>query len=202
MTHTIRGLLAGRIAKFADLTVIDAQSGDSLPQEVADLIRARKLMPAITRADAGEGPFGKKAPIVGAGDMSMTYAVCPPGTGPSLHAHRRTYETFTVMQGIFEFSVGDKGDGEKAVLQPFDTISVPPGHHRAFRNISGEDGVLQVVITGGIHDQNDIYFPAETAAEIRRKDPKYLEYFKKIGLQFEDDETSEPSVTSLQPGKK
>jgi mannose-6-phosphate isomerase-like protein (cupin superfamily) len=180
-THSF---LANRIAKYAELTILDTQSGHGMPLDVADIIWSRKLMPAIARADAGGGPFGKKAPIIGAGDISMTFAACPPGTGPSLHAHRKTYETFTVMQGSFEFSVGDKGE-EKVVLQLFDVISVPPGHHRAFKNISHEEGILQVVITGGIHDQDDIYFPAETARELESKDPKYLEYVKKIGLQFE-----------------
>lgn len=178
--------LVGRIARFDHLEVVASQAGHGLPQDVADLIWARKLLPVVTRADAAGGPFGAKAPIVGAGDMSITYAVTPPGTGPTLHAHRKTFETFTVMRGRFEFSVGDEGE-EKVVLEPLDVVSVPPGVHRAFKNVSDEEGVLQVIITGGVHDQDDVFFPATTAARIADKDPKYLDYFKSIGLHFEND---------------
>ena len=184
--HPSADTLVGRIARFDKLKVVAAQAGHSLPQDVADLIWARKLLPVITRSDAAEGPFGTQAPIVGAGDMSITYAVAPPGTGPTLHAHRKTFETFTVMRGRFEFSVGDEGE-EKVVLEPLDAVSVPPGVHRAFRNVSDEEGVLQVIITGGAHDQKDVYFPSATAARIAEKDPKYLTYFKSIGLYFETD---------------
>lgn len=184
--HPSADTLVGRIARFDQLEVVAAQAGHSLPQDVADLIWARKLLPVITRSDAAEGPFGTQAPIVGAGDMSITYAVAPPGTGPTLHAHRKTFETFTVMRGRFEFSVGDEGE-EKVVLEPLDAVSVPPGVHRAFRNVSDEEGVLQVIITGGAHDQKDVYFPTATAARIAEKDPKHLTYFKSIGLYFETD---------------
>lgn len=180
--------LAGRIARFAQLRLVASQASHDLPQDVADLIWSRQLLPVIARVDAVDGPFGTEAPIVGAGDMSMTYAVCPPNTGPTLHAHRRTFETFTVMRGRFEFSAGDQGE-EKVVLEPLDVVSVPPGVHRAFRNISEESGILQVIVTGGVHDQDDIYFPAATAAQIAAKNPKYVDYFKKIGLHFEGEES-------------
>lgn len=180
-------VLEGRIARFTQLEVIASQQEHDLPQDVADLIWSRELLPVIARADAAPGPFGTTAPIIGAGDVSITYAACPPDTGPTLHAHRKTIETFTVMRGRFEFSAGDEG-AEKVTLEPLDVVSVLPGVHRAFKNISDEDGVLQVLITGGVHDQNDIYFPAATAARIAEKSPKYLAYFKNAGLFFEGDE--------------
>ena len=34
--------------------------------------------------------------------MPMTLAVCPPGQGPGLHNHVKTYETFTVLKTRFE----------------------------------------------------------------------------------------------------
>lgn len=175
--------IADRIARFDDLAEIESQKGHDIPQAVADLIWSRKLLPVVTRADAVAGPFGTRAPIRGAGDMSITYAACPPGTGPSLHAHRRTFETFTVLRGRFEFSIGDDGQ-DKVTLAPFDVISVPPGLSRAFRNVSDEDGLLQVIITGGVHDQNDIVFPARTAHDIAAHGEQHLAYFKSLGLQF------------------
>lgn len=179
--------LADRVSRFAELDVIDAQRGIPLPQHVADLIYSRKLMPVVTRDDNVPNPLGNQAPIRGAGDIAITYAVCPPGTGPTFHSHRKTYETFTVMQGRFEFQAYD-AVGETPttfVLDRFDTLSVPPGVYRGFRCVSDEEGMLQVIITGGAHDASDIYFPAATARRIAAEDPAHLEYFKAKGLFFE-----------------
>lgn len=114
-----------RVARFTQLNVLNSQKGHDIPQQVADLIWSRKLLPVLAREEVEPSPFGNIAPILGAGDLSITYAVCPAGTGPSLHAHRQTWETFTVLKGRFEFSVGSTGQ-EKVVLEPFDTFSVPP----------------------------------------------------------------------------
>ncbi len=173
-----------RAARFSELDVIEAQKGD-MPVEVRDIIYSRKLMPVITLAesDTGGTPFGRSAPILGAGGMTMTYAVCPPGTGPSLHRHLQTFETFTVMQGRFEFSWGEDG-ANTIVLGEFDVISIPPGISRAFRNVSDAEGILQVIITGGVHDMDDIEFPASTARQIERHGKRYLEEFEARGLRF------------------
>ncbi len=176
--------ISSRIARFRSLDVVETQKGHGLPQPVADLIWSRRLLPVLTRADEAKSPFGTKAPIKGAGDMSITFAACPPGTGPSLHSHRRTYETFTVMCGRFEFALGDTGE-QRVTLDPFDTISVPPGICRAFKNISDVEGILQVIITGGVHDVDDIVFPEKTAQEITAYGADYLNHFKAQGLSFE-----------------
>ncbi|MFV3077594.1 cupin domain-containing protein [Niveispirillum fermenti] len=176
--------LGSRIARLGQLTEIEPQRGHDLPQHVADLIWSRRLLPVVTRADEAPSPFGTRAPIKGAGDMSITYAVCPAGTGPSLHTHRRTFETFTVLKGRFQFTLGDDGEGT-AVLDPFDVISVPPGVARAFRNVSAGEGLLQVIITGGRHDVDDITFPARTAREIAGHGEEYLAYFQSKGLHFD-----------------
>lgn len=186
MKHETSQSLDGRTARFDELTTLDVQKQHNLPQDVADLIWSRKLMPVVTRADTSAGPFGSKAPITGAGDMSITYAVCPAGTGPSLHAHKATFETFTVLRSRFRFFVGPDG-AETMDLNPLDTVSVPPGLMRAFRNIGDEEGVLQVIITGGIHDVDDVYFPASTAREIADCGQEHLAQLKKSGMHFEDD---------------
>lgn len=174
-----------RIARYSQLQVMPAQEGHDLPQHVADLIWSRKLLPVIALDGDATTPFGSRAPILGAAGMTITYAVCPAGTGPTLHRHHKTYETFTVMQGRFEFSWGEGGE-HTAELGLFDAISVPPEINRAFRNIGQSEGVLQVIITGGVHDMNDIAFPKATAAEIAKAGPEYLDYFKRYGLQFGD----------------
>ena len=175
--------MAERVARFEELTPMAAQNNERIPLEAADLIWSRKLMPVITYGEGVEGPFGKIAPITGAAGMTMTIATCPPGTGPGLHSHHKTFETFTVLQGRFEFFWGDEGQ-DSVVLDRFDTISVPPGVCRAFVNVSEEEGILQVVITGGVHDVNDIAFPPKIAEQIKSIHPPALEEFKKIGLTF------------------
>lgn len=173
-----------RVARFDELSPMEAQKHNPVPQDVADLIWSRKLMPVISLKE-GETPFGRAAPIEGAAGITLTYAVCPPGTGPSLHRHFATFETFTVMKGRFAFRLGEHG--ERCVeLGPFDVISVEPGAYRAFRNVSEEEGVVQVIISGGVHDMNDIDFPKATADEIRARGEQYLDYFKKTGLKFPD----------------
>ena len=74
--------------------------------------------------------------------------------------------------------------GETAILDLYDTVSVPPKVCRAFRNISDEDGILQVVITGGVHDMSDIDFAPAAAHEIEAIGPGILDEIKKTGLTF------------------
>lgn len=98
----------GRIARFDELEVLETQRQADIPQDVMDLIYSRKLMPVITLGDDPNSPFENLAPITGAAGITITYAVCPPSTGPSLHSHHRTYETFTIVKDRFEFLWGMK----------------------------------------------------------------------------------------------
>jgi len=170
------------IARFQDLEPIPAMKNDKVPLEARDLIFARRLLPVIS-AKGGEGPFGP-APIVGADGYTMTIAACPPNQGPGLHAHHKTYEIFTCLKGAFKIQWGDDGQHE-TILNQFDTISVPPGVNRCFTNISDEEGYLQVLITGGIHDLNDIAFPPSVAEKLDQTGPGVLDEMKKVGLRFD-----------------
>ena len=127
-------------------------------------------------------PFGQ-APIRDQ-DFSITWAVCPPGTGPGLHAHHKTTETFTCFKGRFEFRWGDAGE-DSIELGPLDTFAVPPGVCRSFRNISDEEGILQVLITGGVHDMQDIAFPPQVATELDSVQPGLSDFFSSTGLSFD-----------------
>ena len=176
--------MEARLARFKDLSPMASQRNPKIPQKAADMIWARKLMPVITYGEDVPSPFGSAAPISGAGGMSITVAACPPGTGPGLHAHHKTYETFTVLRGRFEVTWGDAGE-HGVVLDQFDTISVPPGVCRAFTNVSDGEGVLQVIITGGVHDMEDIAFPPAVAEQLDRTGPGVLDEFKKTGLTFD-----------------
>ena len=169
-----------RISRFRDLKPLPIQRPD-IPEKARDVVYARKLLSVIGLEE--KTPINAEAPITGAAGMTMTLAVCPPGQGPGLHSHRRTYETFTVMKGRFEVRWNDDGS-ERAVLELYDTISLPPSVCRAFRNIGDAEGILQVIITGGVHDMTDIDFSAEAKNEIEAVRPGLAAEFEQVGFTF------------------
>jgi quercetin dioxygenase-like cupin family protein len=176
--------MSRRVARFRDLKPLPAQTNRDIPQAAADQIYARKLYSVIGLEGGAATPINAGAPILGAGGMTMVIASCPPGQGPSLHAHRKTYETFTVLKGRFELSWNDRGENT-LVLETFDTISVPPEVARAFRNVGDEEGLLQVIITGGVHDMEDIAFAPAVAEKIAAIKPEALAAFEKAGMKFD-----------------
>jgi len=171
-----------RIARFRSLKPLPIQN-PSIPEKARDVIYSRKLLSVIGLEQNAQTPINAEAPIRGAAGMTMTLAVCPPGQGPGLHSHRQTYETFTVMKGRFEVSWNDDGSG-RAVLDLYDTVSFPPGVCRAFRNIGDDEGILQVIITGGVHDMTDIAFSERAKQEIEAVRPGLAAEFEKAGFTF------------------
>lgn len=169
-----------RIARFASLQPLPIQNA-SIPVAARDVVYSRKLLSVIGLETST--PINAAAPIIGAAGMTMTLAVCPPGQGPGLHSHRQTYETFTVMKGRFEVRWNDDGSGS-AILELYDTVSFPPGVCRSFRNVGDEEGILQVIITGGVHDMTDIDFSANAKDEIEAVRPGLAAEFEKVGFTF------------------
>jgi quercetin dioxygenase-like cupin family protein len=169
-----------RIARFKRLSPLPIQQSD-IPLAARDVVYSRKLLSVVGLETTT--PINAAAPIIGAAGMTMTLAVCPPGQGPGLHSHRQTYETFTVMKGRFEVRWNDDGSGS-AILELFDTVSFPPGVCRAFRNIGDEEGMLQVIITGGVHDMTDIDFSENAKREIEAVRPGLAAEFEKAGFTF------------------
>ena len=171
-----------RIARFRSLKPLPIQN-PSIPEKARDVIYSRKLLSVIGLEQNAQTPINAEAPIRGAAGMTVTLAVCPPGQGPGLHSHRQTYETFTVMKGRFEVSWNDDGSG-RTVLDLYDTVSFPPGVCRAFRNIGDEEGILQVIITGGVHDMTDIAFSEKAKQEIEAVRPGLAAEFEQAGFTF------------------
>jgi quercetin dioxygenase-like cupin family protein len=172
----------GRISRYKDLKPLPIQMSD-IPEKARDVVYSRKLLSVIGLEKNAETPINADAPIRGAAGMTMTLAVCPPGQGPGLHLHVQTYETFTVLKGRFEVRWNDDGSG-RAVLELYDTVSFPPGVCRAFRNIGDEEGILQVIITGGVHDMSDIAFSEKARQEIEAVQPGLAAEFEKAGFTF------------------
>jgi quercetin dioxygenase-like cupin family protein len=178
-----RAEIEERVARFDRLQPMSTmKDNDRVPLSAKDIIFARTIMPVVL--EKTDSPFGNQAPVYGAAGMTMFISVCPPGQGPALHAHVKTFETFTVLEGRFEFYVGDRGE-ETVVLDKWDSFSCPPGWCRGFRNVDTKDSVLQTVITGGVHDRNDIGLPPIVAEQLEAIGPGVLDEFKKIGLAFD-----------------
>jgi len=69
-----------------------------------------------------------------------------PGKGAALHSHL-TVEVFTPLSGQWVIIWGDHGENE-IVLEAWDTISVPPGVMRGFRNVGREPTCLMAILGG------------------------------------------------------
>lgn len=172
-----------RTGRFAALQPMEFMRTDTTVSQAAkDIILARTLMPVVL--ERTQSAFGHDAPIYDAAGLTMFISIMPPGQGPCLHAHVKTFETFTVLEGKFEFYVGDRGE-ETVTLEKWDSFSCPPGWCRGFRNVDSKDSVLQTVITGGVHDRNDIGLPPIVAEQLEAIGPGVLDEFKKIGLSFD-----------------
>ena len=88
-----------------------------------------------------------------------------------------------MLKGRFEVTWNDDGGG-RVELDEFDTVSVPPRVNRAFRNIGEEEGILQVLITGGVHDMTDIDLAPSSAVKLDAIKPGVKDKFAARGLTF------------------
>jgi uncharacterized protein with PIN domain len=84
--------------------------------------------------------------IVDAQGFNLTFVHAAPGKGAALHSHS-TVEVFTPLCGEWSIYWGEKGE-EEIILGPWDTISVPPGVMRGFRNVGQEEAYLMAILGG------------------------------------------------------
>ncbi len=159
--------IESRVARFDALQPMSTPNDlGNLSQDALDVVFARRLMPVIL--EKTKNPFGTTAAIFGAAGTTMNVSVCPPGQGPTLHTHHNTYETFMVLEGAFEFSVGGEGE-ETVTLGRWDVFSCPPGVPRGFHNCADTDSVLLTVITGGVHERDDVSVPPSVTQRMREE---------------------------------
>jgi mannose-6-phosphate isomerase-like protein (cupin superfamily) len=128
-----------RVARFKDLRPSPRAFVDSLipghEREIFNVIgrgvtEDTTLSPAITDAR----------------DFNLTLVRAHPGKGAALHAHP-TVEVFMALSGRWAVYWGGRGEHE-IVLEPWDTISVPPGVMRGFRNAGSAEGYLMAILGG------------------------------------------------------
>jgi mannose-6-phosphate isomerase-like protein (cupin superfamily) len=152
-----------RVARFKDLRSSSQAFVDSLIPG-----HERKIFNVIGHGvteDASLNPA-----ITDARDFNLAMVHAEPGKGAALHAHP-TVEVFIALSGRWAVYWGDEGEQE-IVLERWDTISVPPGVMRGFRNAGKEDAYLLAVLGGT--DAGRVVWS-----------PKVLEKAKKTGLALD-----------------
>jgi quercetin dioxygenase-like cupin family protein len=173
---------AMRPFRFAERTPSPVLRLPGVPDAAVELLTADRLY-TVMNHDGSAGPWGGGA-IPGPAGVSLILAECEPGRGPDLHWHRETDEIFTCLRGRFEVQWGAAGE-QHALLDPFDTLRVAPGVSRAFRNVSDEPGLLQVLVTGGVNDANDIGFPRIVEERLNALGPDVVAALRRAGFHFE-----------------
>ena len=86
-----------------------------------------------------------QAPLAAEG-FHMSIVQCEPGKSAPLHNHL-TQEVFVALSGRWEVFWGPQGE-RNVVLEQWDTISVPAGVSRGFRNVSSEPAYLMGLASG------------------------------------------------------
>ncbi|MBO9651695.1 MAG: cupin domain-containing protein [Variovorax sp.] len=85
---------------------------------------------------------------------------CEPGKSAPLHNHL-TQEVFVALSGRWEVFWGPAGE-RSVVLETWDTIAIPPGVSRGFRNVATEPAYLMGMASG--QDPGNINWPAQVRA--------------------------------------
>jgi mannose-6-phosphate isomerase-like protein (cupin superfamily) len=99
------------------------------------------------------------APLAAEG-FHMSIVHCEPGKSAPLHNHL-TQEVFFVLTGRWEVFWGPQGE-RRTELGPWDTISIPAGVSRGFRNVGGEPAYLLGMASG--KDPGMINWPSQVRA--------------------------------------
>ena len=102
-----------------------------------------------------------------------------PGGGPPPHIHRREDETFQVLEGEYEWTVGD----EKFTAQKGATIFAPRGIPHTYRYLGKTPGRLMCVITPSGFE--GFFEEVGTMSPQQQQDiPQVMELARKYGLEF------------------
>lgn len=92
---------------------------------------------------------GRSRILVRPDEVGEAYAileqVIPPGKGPPLHVHRHETEIFYVVEGTFEFRVGD----QTLAVGPGSNLVGPRDIPHTFRNVGDAPGKLLLTIVPG-----------------------------------------------------
>jgi mannose-6-phosphate isomerase-like protein (cupin superfamily) len=108
------------------------------------------------------------------GAYAVIEALTPPQGGPPLHVHRREDETFFVLEGEFEFSIGTRA----VCAIPGTTLFGPRGIPHTFKNIKNAR-MLVVISPPGFEK----FF--EEVHELSQQDPPGPERLLPLARKYE-----------------
>jgi len=82
------------------------------------------------------------------GTFTVMELLAQPGGGPPLHTHPSA-ETFTILEGAFEFSGLDEGAPYRIRATPGDTVFIPGGVPHTYKAVGDTAGRATLVCTPG-----------------------------------------------------
>lgn len=134
---SVEEMEASRIARFKDLKRFNVAFVDSLLPE-----HMKQNLKVIGRGVVEDPRMAP--PINEDHGFTVSYITCKPGCGAALHSHL-TPEIFIPMNGRLVVFWGDDGE-EETTLDPLDTISVPQGVMRGFRNPNDHELIILAMV--------------------------------------------------------
>ena len=154
-----------RVARFGSLKPTDDYVDAAIPGFERTTLRV-----------IGETPA---APLAAEG-FHMNIVCCEPGKAAPLHSHL-TQEVFVALSGRWEVFWGPRGE-KRLFLETWDTMSIPPGLSRGFRNVSDQPAYLMGLASG--RDPGMINWPEPVRAAARA-----------AGVALPDGHVAAPSTT-------
>jgi quercetin dioxygenase-like cupin family protein len=113
------------------------------------------------------------------GVLSVVESHDVPGGGPPPHVHQREDETFQILEGAYEWTVG----GKTFVAQKGATIFAPRGIPHTYRYLGQTPGRLMCIITPagfeGFFEEIGAMSPSE-----QQDIPRVMEIGRRYGLEF------------------
>jgi quercetin dioxygenase-like cupin family protein len=113
------------------------------------------------------------------GAISVVESHDVPGGGPPPHIHQREDETFQILEGEYEWTVGEK----KFIVQPGATLFAPRGIPHSYRYLGKMPGKLMCIITPSGFEEFFEEIGALTP-EQQQEIPRVMEIAKKFGLEI------------------
>ena len=129
-----------RVARFKDL------KSSKMPLLDAVIPGCEREIYNIIGRGMSEDP-NHHVPITDNQGFNVCIVECEPGKG-TLHHDHETIEAFMALSGRWKIFWGDDEDTHHVIIEKFDTVSVPIGAMRGFRNVGGEKAMLMVTVGG------------------------------------------------------
>ena len=114
-----------------------------------------------------------------AGAYALVEEISPPGGGPPLHVHSREDEAFYILEGEYEFQIGDQVIRAK----PGDFLYAPKHLQHTFKNVSDTHSKMVIsLIPAGF--EGFFRETGELAQSGPPEIPVVIELGRKYGLEF------------------